>query len=220
MGRGDLAELEGFMGAILKSLEPSQRRSLLRKVARSVRRSQRERINRQENPDGTRFAPRRKPKDPVPGTYAVKFLYPSGGSGAPRVVTMRSWVKQGPLMTGFDIEAGGLRSFEYAKVIRWLPVEPGTENAGAGRMKRSTIRQRAMFRKMRRIMQDGASDHEAWVGFAGRVAAVARIHQDGLVDRVSPHGPEIRYAARRLLGLTEKDRADLLDAVLDHVSPD
>lgn len=221
-GRGDLAELEALMGAILKSLEPPERRSLLRRVARSIRRDQQQRIARQQNPDGSRFAPRKKPREPVPGNYAVKFLYPSAGSGKPRLVLMKSWTRQGPLMTGFDAEAGGIRSFEYKKVIRWLPVEEGEENKGAGQLPRPTIRQRAMFRRIRRtgIMQADANDQEAWVGFAGRVAAVARIHQLGLLDRPSHQGPEVRYAVRELLGLTAKDRADLLDAVIEHLTPE
>lgn len=221
-GAADLAELEGFMGAVLKSLSPPERRSLLRKAARSIRTSQQQRIARQENPDGSRFAPRRKPRDPVPGGYAVKFLYPEHGGGKPRVVLMSSWAKQGPLMTGFDVHAGGMRSFEYAKVIRWLPVEPEERNKGAGKLRRPTIRERAMFRRIRRsgMMTADASDQEAWVGFAGRVAAVARIHQFGLLDRPSHQGPAVRYAARQLLGLTAKDRADLLDAVLEHLTPE
>lgn len=221
-GTGDLAELEGFMGAILKSLEPRERRSLLRKAARSLRTSQQQRIARQQNPDGSRFAPRRRPAEPVAGNHAVKFLYPAGGSGPPRVVQMASWTKQGPLMTGFDIEAGALRSFEYAKVIRWLPVDPGEDNKGAGKLRRPTIRQRAMFRRIRRSgsLNAGASDQEAWVGFAGRVAAVARVHQFGLFDRPSRTAAAVRYAERQLLGLTAADRQRLIDAVIEHLAPD
>ena len=35
---GDLAELEAYVGGMLKSLQPAQRRSLLRKVATTMRR--------------------------------------------------------------------------------------------------------------------------------------------------------------------------------------
>lgn len=218
---GDLAELERFMGGILKSLEPRARRSLFRKVARQLRRSQQKRIIAQRNPDGSKFARRKPPAQPKPANYAVKFLYPSGGSGAPRMVLMKSWTRQGPLLTGFDIEAGGMRSFEWDKIIRFLPVEEADENKGGGKIRqRVSIRQRAMFRRIRRsgILNAGADDQEAWTGFAGRVAAVARVHQFGLRDRPSRAAREVAYARRELLGDTAQDREDLLDAVLTHLT--
>lgn len=217
--KGDLAELERFMGDVLQQLSGPERRSLFRKVSRSLRKSQQDRIRGQRNPDGSRFERRKRPKDPVPGGYAVKFLYPAGGSGPPRLVLMGSWTRQGPLLTGFDVHAGALRSFEFGKIVRFLPVEPEEQNKGAGKLRRPTIRQRAMFRKIRRsgVMNQGADADKAWVGFAGRVAAVARIHQLGLFDKPSHQSEQVRYAVRELLGFTAADRSAILDAVVDHV---
>lgn len=216
---GDLAELEAFVGGMLKSLEPSERRGLFRRVATTMRRQNRERIRAQKNPDGSRFAARKAPAEPVMGQFAVKFLYPSGGSGPPRLVFMKSWEKQGPIFTGFDVEAGGLRTFEYAKVIRWLRVDPADENKGAGRIRtRRTIRQRAMFRKIGGQLQAGQSDHEAWIAFGGMVASVATVHQFGLKDKPARHAREVQYARRELLGLTARDREALLDAVIEHLA--
>jgi len=219
---GDLHELEAFVGGMLKSLAPAARRGLLRKVAKTMRRSNQQRIAAQRNPDGSAFAKRRRPTEPKPGNHALKFLYPSGGSGAPRLVFLKSWEKQGPIFTGYDREAGGMRSFEYAKVIKYLRVDPKDENSGAGRIRnRTTIRQRAMFRKIRRsgILNAGASDLEAWVGFGGAVARVARIHQFGLRDRPARHAREVRYDRRELLGMTAAEREELLDAVIEHLLP-
>lgn len=218
---GDLAELEKFVGGVLKSLEPRERRSLFRKVSTTMRRAQQKRIIAQRNPDGSKFERRKPPANPKPANYAVKFLYPSGGSGAPRLVLMKSWTRQGPLLTGFDVEAGGIRSFEWAKVIRFLRVSEADENKGGGKIRqRASIRQRAMFRRIRRsgILNVGQNDHEAWTGFAGRVAAVARVHQFGLRDKPSRTAREVAYARRELLGLTAQDREDLLDAVIEHLS--
>lgn len=218
---GDLAELEAFVGGMLKSMEPRARRKLFRKVATTMRRSNQKRIAAQRNPDGSAFASRKPPPAPTPGNYAVKFLYPSGGSGGPRLVMMRSWVKQGPIFTGYDVETGGIRSFEYDKVIKWLRVDDADENQGAGRFRnRRTIRQRAMFRRIRRsgILNIGQNDHEAWTGFAGRVAQVARVHQFGLRDKPARHARAVRYDKRELLGMTAQDREDLLDAVIDHLA--
>lgn len=219
---GDLAELEALVGGMLKSLEPGARRSLFRKVATTMRRSNQKRIAAQKNPDGSAFEARKPPAEPVPGNHAVKFLYPSGGSGPPRLVFMKSWVKQGPIFTGFDREAGGIRSFEWDRVIKWLRVDPEEDNAGGGKIRnRKSIRQGAMFRKIRRSgnMQAGHNDHEAWIGFAGRLAAVARVHQFGEKDRPARHAREVRYARRELLGEMAQDREELLDAVIEHLLP-
>ncbi|MFA7597009.1 MAG: phage virion morphogenesis protein [Novosphingobium sp.] len=218
---GDLAELESFVGGMLKSLEPSARRGLFRRVATTMRRQNRARIRSQRSPDGSAFAPRKTPAKPVMGNYAVKFLYPSGGSGPPRLVFMKSWEKQGPIFTGYDVEAGGIRSFEYAKVIKWLRVDPADDNKGGGKIRqRRTIRQRAMFRRIGGKMQAGQNDHEAWIGFGGMVAAVATVHQLGLKDKPARHSREVRYARRELLGMTAKEREDLLDTVIAHLMAD
>ena len=87
--------------------------------------------------------------------------------------------------------------------------------------RRKNIRARAkMFTKLRqaRHMKISAGTDQARVGYGGRIARIARIHQEGLLDRVSPGGPLYRYPARRLLGVTADDRAQALDAVLDHLS--
>lgn len=218
---GDLAELEAFVGGMLKSLEPAARRSLFRRVATTMRRQNRERIRAQKNPDGSAFAARKAPAEPKMGQYAVKFLYPSGGSGAPRLVFMKSWEKQGPIFTGFDREAGGIRSFEFAKVIKWLRVDPADQNTGGGKIRnRRTIKQRAMFRKIGRQMQAGQTDHEAWIGFGGMVASVASVHHWGLKDKPARHAREVRYARRELLGMTAEEREGLLDTVIEHLMGD
>ncbi|MET3723818.1 hypothetical protein [Sphingomonas trueperi] len=97
----------------------------------------------------------------------MKFLYPKGAA-EPRLVLMKSWTHEGNLLTGFDVEAGGARSFFWNKVDRWLPLEPEEQNKGAGKYRRkSSIRRAAMFRKLRngRNLRAGATDREAWIGF-------------------------------------------------------
>jgi len=217
---GDLSELEAFVGGMLKSLEPAARRGLLRKVARQMRLSNQRRIAAQRNPDGSAFAKRKPPTEPKPGNYALKFIYPAGGNGPGRLVFLKSWVRQGPLITGYDREAGGIRSFEREKIVKYLDSRRDEENKGAGKIRnRSTIRQRAMFRKIRRsgMLNAGASDMEAWIGFGGMVAHVASIHQFGLRDRPARHAREVRYDKRELLGMTATDREELLEAVIEHL---
>ncbi|MFC3579535.1 phage virion morphogenesis protein [Sphingomonas hylomeconis] len=218
--KDDFADIQALAGALLRQLGSAERRSLLRKMARGIQKSQAERIARQRQPDGSAFAARRKRPELKPGAYAVKFLYPKGAV-EPRTVFLKSWVHDGPMMTGFDIEAGGIRSFFYDKVDRYLPVEPSERNACAGRFRRKgAVRQKAMFRKLRnaRNLRAGATDIEAWIGFAGRAAEIARVHQDGLGDKPSAKRRAVRYAKRGLLGLTQGERSRALDMLLDHVT--
>lgn len=75
------------------------------------------------------------------------------------------------------------------------------------RTTKRTTKARAMFGKLRqarhlRLLPDPAG---AAVGFTGRAARIATVHQQGLRDRVRPGGPEAQYPARQLLGFTAAD---------------
>ncbi len=217
---GDFAEIETIAGALLRQLAPPARRALLRRMAREVQASQGTRIGRQQTPEGQRYTPRRPKRELKPGNFAVRFLYPAG-SPTPRVVFMKSWVRQGPLITGYDVEAGGIRSFFWDKVDKWLPVVRDEQNAGAGKFRRNgRIRQQAMFRKLRnhRNLRANATDREAWIGFTGRAAEIAQVHQSGGLDRPSAKAKPVRYAERGLIGLTQAERNRALDLLLDTVA--
>lgn len=99
------------------------------------------------------------------------------------------------------------------------PYAPRKRQADSLREKRSAIRRRknAMFIKLRtaRWLKTNVTYDGAEVGFFGRVVRLARIHQDGGTDRVSPDGPLAKYAARPLLGFTATDRAMVRDRVLE-----
>lgn len=86
-----------------------------------------------------------------------------------------------------------------------------------GRIKRQKA---AMFDKLRtqknlKIRQD---EHQLSVGFFGRVARIARAHQEGLTDKVSKKGPEYHYPARPLLGFSATDQTLIRDSLLRHLS--
>lgn len=207
---GDLA------GAMLRAMQPGERRQLLRKIARTIATSQRERIGRQQDPDGAAYAPRKPKRPETPGAFPLRFMYPKGAA-APRLVEMTSWVRQGPIITGYDREAGGMRSFFWDKIASFLPADDLRVSRGKTR-RRGGIRQRAMFRKLRnaRNLRGDATDSEAWIGFSGRASAIAQIHQEGGEDRPSTRSRPVRYARRVLLGLSEVDRSKMLDMVLQH----
>lgn len=86
-----------------------------------------------------------------------------------------------------------------------------------GRIKRQRA---AMFNKLRttanlKTRQDAS---QLSVGFFGRVARIARVHQEGLNDKVAKNGPEYRYPARALLGFSESDRDLIRDSLLRHLT--
>lgn len=87
------------------------------------------------------------------------------------------------------------------------------------RRKKGRIR-REMFSKLRttRFLKTEATADAAMVGFVSQVERIARVHQEGLRDRVRPGGPEYAYPARELIGISDDDRAAIEGLVLDHLS--
>ena len=84
-----------------------------------------------------------------------------------------------------------------------------------GRIKRQKA---AMFQKIRtqknlKIEQD---ENQLSVGFFRRVARIARVHQEGLSDKVAKKGPVYHYPARPLLGFNPMDQALIRDSLLRH----
>ena len=56
------------------------------------------------------------------------------------------------------------------------------------------------------------------IGFAGRVSRIANVHQYGLRDRVEKNGPQVKYAARELLGFTPQEIDMIETEVLSYLS--
>lgn len=66
-------------------------------------------------------------------------------------------------------------------------------------------RQGAMFKRIGRDIKTEYSPDHAAVGFGGRTATVARVHQLGLVIKPSRLSKPTRYARRELVGFGEDD---------------
>ncbi|RCV89725.1 phage virion morphogenesis protein [Billgrantia montanilacus] len=149
MSEPDLQALETWVQPLIAKLTAGERRQLARDLGRDLRISQRERINAQQNPDGTRYEPR---------------------------AALRG-------------QAGG-------------------------------IRRKAMFNKLRTAKHIKARVTAAGVqiGFVGRVARIARVHQYGLRDRVEPGGPMHNYPRRELLGLTRAEQTHIRDKLIEHLT--
>lgn len=217
----DLVELERIAGALLRSLSSSQRRTLMRRMARQMAQSQRTRIAAQRQPDGSAYEPRKAKPAAISGRGAACFLYPSGGGGEPRRVILKSftWATD-RMMTGFDIETGAIRSFDFDKIVQWLPVPDDYRNAGGGTLRRrGGLRRRAMFRRLAsaRYLRSQASDGGFWVGFSAKAAQIANIHHFGLRDRPSLRAKAaVDYPKRGLLGMTLLDRDTMFTVLYSH----
>lgn len=218
-----LEELERIAGGLLRALSPAQRRAILRRMATDLAQRNRSRVAAQRQPDGSAFTPRKAKPAPVTGRGATCFLYPSGGGGGePRRVIMKSFTwGSGQMMTGFDIEAGAIRSFEFAKVVKWLPVPPEHRNKGGGSLRRrGGLKRKAMFRRLAtaRYLRSQADDKGFWVGFSGKASQVASIHQGGLRDRPSLRARAVDYPRRELLGANDADREHLISMLYSYLA--
>jgi len=81
-----------------------------------------------------------------------------------------------------------------------------------GRVKRKG----QMFQKLRtakflKVQGDGSA---IYIGFTGRLARIARVHQYGLKDRAERGASEVKYDQREVLGFTEADLDLIRDSLL------
>lgn len=147
-----LEALETWAALLLERLEPAARSQLVRSIGQDLRRSQQKRIIAQENPDGSKYAPRKK-RD------------------------LRG--KQG-------------------RIGRKL----------------------AMFKKLRTAsyLKARGDSNAVTVGFTGRIARIARVHQYGLKDRAERGAPDVSYEQREVLGFTDADLDLIRDGLLAHLT--
>ncbi|MBZ2725078.1 phage virion morphogenesis protein [Xanthomonas perforans] len=60
----------------------------------------------------------------------------------------------------------------------------------------------------------------SWYGSVGagqRVSRIARVHQEGLAEKIRPDGPKVSYEKRTLLGLAEGDYALIRDMLINRL---
>ena len=86
------------------------------------------------------------------------------------------------------------------------------------RGKKGRIKRR-MFEKLKmaRYLKAKGSPQQAVIGFAGRVSRIARVHQYGLKDRAERRAPEVSYACRKLLGLTQNDLVAISETIINWI---
>ncbi|MEA9587608.1 phage virion morphogenesis protein [Xanthomonas sp. WHRI 10064A] len=86
------------------------------------------------------------------------------------------------------------------------------------REKSGRVKSAKMFAKLRqaKFFKVSASPNAVSVGFVGSVSRIARVHQEGLAERVRPGGTRARYEKRVLLGLSAEDRHIVRNQLLNH----
>jgi len=216
----DLLELEAMAGSIIRALTSGERRALLRRMAQRLALSQRQRIAAQRQPDGSAFEARKEKTPPISSRGPACFLYPSSG-GARRVIMKGFAWDNERKMTGYDVEAGGIRSFHFDKVVKWLPVPQEYRGGGGSTLRRKGgLRRRAMFRRLSsgRYLRSGVNDRGFWVGFSGKASEIAGIHQHGLRDKPSLRARAIPYPKRELIGATDADREMMINMLCEHLA--
>lgn len=85
-----------------------------------------------------------------------------------------------------------------------------------GRLKRKV----KMFQKLRTasFLKTHGEGNSISVGFIGRVARIAQVHQYGLKDRAEQRAPDVKYGRREVLGVTEVDLDLIRNGLLEHLS--
>ncbi|MBX9612426.1 MAG: phage virion morphogenesis protein [Burkholderiales bacterium] len=114
--------------------------------------------------------------------------------------------------------ATDLRRSQSARIARQRnPDGSAFEPRKPQRQRRGKVK--AMFAQLRtaRFLRTQATSAEAVIAIAGRAARIARVHQDGLRDQVTPGGPSVIYPRRALLGLTQAEREAIKDTLLTHL---
>ncbi|QZA52569.1 phage virion morphogenesis protein [Pseudomonas sp. 2hn] len=98
----------------------------------------------------------------------------------------------------------------------YAPRKPRQLRGKNGRVRRKV----KMFQKLRTVayLRAGGDAAVATIGFTGRIARIARIHQEGLRDRAAVAAPFVLYERRELLGFTAAETENLKDILLSHLT--
>jgi len=87
------------------------------------------------------------------------------------------------------------------------------------RGKQGRIKQ-TLFNKLTKasFLKKAVTEGSAAVGFNGRTARIARVHQYGLRDKVSQYRASYDYPKRELLGFSDGDQEWMRDFLIDHLT--
>ncbi|CAM2937528.1 phage virion morphogenesis protein [Escherichia coli] len=198
-------ELDVIFQDILSGLSAAGIQRTAMSVGKVVRQLQTKRIRSQVSPEGQPWEKRKRRIMRI--QKGVKFIWKDG-----QVRNLKNWSTSqgcfGQKITGYDTDAGGIRTFYKADIGDYLEIN--TQRVAARASRRSPMFEKLRTARFLRIIPDtnGVS-----VGFQGRAARIARVHQFGEVGLVSP-GNATKYPVRELLGLNEKDKQQITETVI------
>jgi phage virion morphogenesis protein len=97
------------------------------------------------------------------------------------------------------------------------PFAPRKERAVRGKQGRI---KRKMFTRLRTAtyLKLQSDPNAIAIGFLGRAARIARVHQYGLPDRPGRNTPDVQYEKRELLGFSAADRELIRDRLTQHLA--
>lgn len=203
-----LLQLDTALTVLLKKLTPTQRKQLSRLISRDLRQNQIKRIRRQQNPDGSPYAPRKASFVTV--MRALRFIW----KGQDRQLT--NWRSQktrhGEVITGIDVDKNQARSFRKSDIQRFIAVKKARISTQRKRKQTRMFKKLASAKYLRRF----SNDHEATLFFSPNVATIAETHHFGLTEK--GRYSSIHYPARQLLGLTPEDITHIEDQILDFLA--
>ena len=201
----DAHELDAIFQDILSGLSAAGIPRKAMNVGKIIRQQQARRIRNQVSPEGQPWEKRKRRIMRI--QKGVKFIWKDG-----QVRNLKNWSTSrgrfGQKITGYDTDTGGIRTFYKADIEDYLEIN--TLRVGA-----KTTRPSPMFEKLRtpRFMKITPAPDGVSVGFQGRAARIARVHQFGEVSLVSP-GNATKYPVRELLGLNGKDKQQITETVI------
>ena len=206
-----LQALEEWAGAFMAKLEPRQRMRLAVAIARDVRKLQARNIRGQRSADGDRWEKRKSSKSVLP---PLRYVY-KAKDGNVRELEMSSYRDDGDRITGYDRDAGGIRTMLKKGMLRQLAAQHsgGSERSRAKRLQQMLLG----MAKPKNLLATGTA-HSAVLEFSQAANRIARIHHFGERDRVRPNGPEYDYPERALLGIGDTERQRITQLVLHHLA--
>lgn len=201
--------LPEYIDALIEKLTPARRKQLAKEIAKEVRASQAKRIRTQLSPDGDKYEGRKN----QPAKREIKFAYITGDG----IRHLRSWRETKHYIIGYDIYAGGIRTFKKKRITRWIHVDRSKTSSIMERNK-SSIRKKMFSGLIKSRWMKGIGTAEmAEVSFKGVAERVAMIHHYGLRDRVNKNGAEYDYPERKLLGITSQEASTIEELIIQHL---
>ncbi|MEC5343362.1 phage virion morphogenesis protein [Brenneria populi] len=199
-------QLDEVFNGILAGMSAQGRRASARDIAIALRRSQQQRIARQQNPDGSQYEERRRRISKTHRRLRVVYR-----GRLRELVNWRHTTGRGNarMVTGQDTEKGAQRSLRRADIEAWLEID-------LAETQKNITKKQSMFHRIRtaKWLRTKADAAGATVGFSGVAARIARAHQFGLKDKISGN-VLVTYPRRELLGLSEADRRIIAEKMIE-----